>query len=96
LWFSQTYTSCPVNNILTQGNDPSNPNYTGYQFYEVSGAITSTRIVTGGLGTDVTYKAASKVTLTTGFNARKDNLFKAILGPCQALNATFSKPVMLT
>ena len=96
LWTSPTYTVCPLNNVLTQANDPSNPNYTGYQYYEVSGAITSTRIVTGGFGTDVTYKAGSSVKLTTGFNAKKDNKFKAFLGPCQALDAPLLKPVRLT
>ncbi|MEI7897409.1 MAG: 3-coathanger stack domain-containing protein [bacterium] len=96
LWVSATYTSCPLTNILTQGNDPGNPNYTGYQFYEVSGTIYSSRIITGGLGTDVTYKAGSSITLTTGFNARKDNLFKAVIGSCQAMDNSFSKPVRLS
>lgn len=76
------YSTCPGGYGLTQGNDPSNPNYTGFQFYEASNYVTSSRIVTGGVGTDVTYKADNKVVLTTGFHAKEDNLFRAILGPC--------------
>jgi hypothetical protein len=92
LWDSYLYSTCPSGWSLTVGNDPSNPNYTGYQYYESSNWITSSRTVTGGIGTDVTYKAANSVTLTTGFHALENNLFKAILGPCQAL----SPPLMGT
>lgn len=82
LWRSELYTTCPTWYILTSGNNPSNPNYTGYQFYESSDSITSSRVITGGIGTDVTYKANNYIRLTTGFHAREDNLFKARLGPC--------------
>jgi photosystem II stability/assembly factor-like uncharacterized protein len=85
LWSSDLYYSCPSAYSLTTGNDPSNPNYTGVQYYEASNTVTSSRVITGGIGTDVTYKAGNSVTLTTGFHARAGNLFKAVLGPCQAL-----------
>lgn len=84
LWSSDLYTSCPSGYSLTQANDPGNPNYTGVQNYEASGTVTSSRIITGGVGTDVTYKAGNYVKLTEGFNAKQNNLFKAWLGPCQA------------
>lgn len=83
LWSSDLYTSCPTAYYLTQGNDPGNPNYTGVQNYEASISVTSSRIITGGVGTDVTYKAGNYVQLTEGFHARENNLFKAVLGPCQ-------------
>ena len=82
LWRSALYSTCLTNYGLTTGNDPSNPNYTGFQYYEASNSITSSRTITGGVGTDVTYKADNKVVLTSGFHAKKDNLFKAVLGPC--------------
>jgi hypothetical protein len=82
LWRSELYTSCPSWYYLTAGNDPSNPNSTGYMFYESSDSITSSRVITGGVGTDVTYKANNYIRLTTGFHAREDNLFRAKLGPC--------------
>ncbi len=82
LWRSELYTSCPGWYYLVPGNDPSNPNYTGFQFYESSDSIMSSRTITGGLGTDVTYKANNYIRLATGFHAREDNLFQAKLGPC--------------
>jgi hypothetical protein len=77
------YTSCPGAYLLTQSNDPGNPNSTGVQNYEASLSVTSSRIITGGVGTDVTYKAGNFVKLTEGFHAKENNLFKAWLGPCQ-------------
>ncbi len=86
LWSSALYSNCVPDYSLIPGNDPSNPNYTGFQLYEASNSVTSSRVITGGVGTDVTYKAGNFVTLTTGFNARAGNLFKATLGPCEALS----------
>ncbi len=85
LWSSALYTPCPTGYFLTQGNDPSNPNFTGFQVYEASATVESSRIITGGFGTDVTYKAGNSVTLQTGFHAQAGNLFKAELGPCSGL-----------
>lgn len=82
LWRSLLYDGCPYGWALTTSNDPSNPNYTGFQFYEASNQISSSRVVTGGLGTDVTYKSGNYIKLTTGFHARENNLFKATLGNC--------------
>jgi hypothetical protein len=82
LWRSDLYTSCISALSLTPGNDPSNPNYTGYQYYEASNSITSSRTITGGLGTDVNYRSNNLIRLTTGFHARTNNLFQAKLGPC--------------
>jgi len=85
LWSSSLYSACPADYLLTTSNNPGNPNYTGFQFYEASNSITSSREITGGIGTDVTYKAGNFVKLTTGFNAKENNFFMAILGPCQAI-----------
>jgi hypothetical protein len=82
LWRSNLYSTCAFGWVLSAANDPSNPNYTGYQFYEASSYVQSSRTVTGGLGTDVQYKAADYVKLTTGFHAKANSLFQAILGPC--------------
>jgi hypothetical protein len=92
LWRSELYTTCPNYYYLVQSNDPSNPNSTGYQFYESSDSIMSSRTITGGIGTDVTYKANNYIRLTTGFNAKKDNLFTAKLGPCGL--GVLNKPVI--
>ena len=81
-WRSELYSDCPPNYNLSQGNDPSNPNYTGFQHYEASTGVSSTRIITGGIGSDVTYQGGSYVLLSPGFHARAQNKFVARLGPC--------------
>jgi len=81
-WRSELYSVCPVWYTLYQVNDPGNPNYTGFQHYEASDSLHSNRIITGGIGTDVTYKAGTLIRLQTGFHARAGNKFKAHLGPC--------------
>jgi hypothetical protein len=88
LWSSPLFTDCPQAFNLTQANDPSNPNYTGAQHYEAADKVMSTRIITGGVGTDVTYKAGNSVVLYPGFHAKKDNKFKAMLGTCNAKGQT--------
>jgi len=82
LWRSDLYSSCPADYTLTAGNDPGNPNYTGFQYYEAGNSLNSSRTITGGLGTDVTYQANSYIVLTSGFHAKENNLFQAKLGPC--------------
>ncbi len=84
LWSSPLFADCPQAFNLTQANDPSNPNYTGVQHYEATDKVMSSRIITGGVGTDVTYKAGNSVVLYPGFHAKEDNKFKAILGTCNA------------
>jgi hypothetical protein len=81
LWASSLF-SCDINLGLSPANDPSSPNFTGQQQYHASGTITSTRIITGGLGTDVSYNAAGSVTLLDGFHAKANNLFEATLDGC--------------
>ena len=82
VWRSNVWSVCPTENLLTQANDPSPPNYTGIQRYNVSNLLVSTRIVTGGVGTDVIYRAGGSVTLEPGFEARYNNLFEAKIGGC--------------
>jgi photosystem II stability/assembly factor-like uncharacterized protein len=91
LWRSELYSECPRGLDLTQANDPGNPNYTGFQHYEVSSILTSTRIITGGIGTDVTYQAGSYIVLYPGFHARSGNKFHASLGPCSGTG--YASPV---
>jgi hypothetical protein len=80
MWRSGLFTNCSANLVLTTMNDPSSANYTGYHYYTASGTITSTRIITGGVGTDVTYRAGGQVNLNEGFEVREDNLFNAEIG----------------
>ncbi len=82
IWRSTLYSSCPASYSLTNANDPGNQNFTGIQRYHASNTINSSRIITGGIGTDVIYSAGYEIILTTGFHARKNNLFRAKLGSC--------------
>jgi hypothetical protein len=81
-WRSSLYSDCPSWYTLYQSNDPSNPNYTGFQHYEASDTVWSSRIITGGIGTDVYYQAGTLVRLKQGFHAKEGNRFKAAIGPC--------------
>ena len=82
LWKSEMYTGCPSSYTLTPFNDPGNENFTGIQRYHAGSSITSSRIITGGIGTDVIYAAGSEITLTSGFHAKRNNLFVAKLEGC--------------
>jgi photosystem II stability/assembly factor-like uncharacterized protein len=73
MWRSEHYTSCPVASALTPANDPSSSISTGTQHYSASLSITSTRIITGGPGSDVTYQAGNFVRLDPGFHAKTNN-----------------------
>ncbi len=81
-WLTSLYGSCVPVLALNTANDPSNNNSTGFQYYTVSDSITSTRTIVGGAGTNVTYRAANSVTLKTGFHAKENNSFTAMIGPC--------------
>jgi photosystem II stability/assembly factor-like uncharacterized protein len=81
-WFTALYGACIPSLSLTPGDDPTVGNVTGYQYYTAQTDIQSTRIVEGGIGTDVTYRAGSNVVLKDGFHAKGGNDFKAIIGGC--------------
>lgn len=91
-WRSDLYSSCPSWYTLTQGNDPGNPNYTGFQHYEASDSVHSNRIITGGIGTNVTYQAGTLIRLQNGFHAKANNKFKAVLGPCNGTSPPPAQP----
>lgn len=82
VWKSPLYSTCPFAFVLTPENDPSNPYATGVQIYRAGSYITSSRIITGGLGTDVKYFAGNEITLTDGFHCKADNAFEVRLEGC--------------
>jgi len=82
LWRSSLYTDCTNAYNLTPGNDPSNPDYTGVQHYEASTSIASTRIITGGYGTNVHYQAGTYIDLTPGFIVTSGSVFRSVIGQC--------------
>ncbi len=82
LWRSPLYFTCPGSVFLTTYNDPSSPNSTGTQVYNAAFLIQSTRVITGGIGTDVSYTAGEEVVLSPGFHAKNYSTFKAKIGGC--------------
>ena len=81
-WYTNLYGSCVGDLDLTPSNDPSNNWTTGYQYYTAAYSISSTRIVSGGEGTNVTYRAGRAVRLAPGFHAQVNNEFRAMIAPC--------------
>ena len=76
LWRSSTYTDCQPNwTLVGQGAS-------GYSYYQASDYINSSRQFTQGVGQEGYFKAANKITLTTGFNTAGGSEFKAWIGPC--------------
>jgi photosystem II stability/assembly factor-like uncharacterized protein len=82
LWSSDLYDECPLQLSLTPANDPSNPNFTGEQVYHAFQSITSSRIITGGLGTDVQYHAGYQTILTDGFWVKTDSQLRITTNGC--------------
>ena len=82
MWRSEHYTTCPIAISLTPSTDPSPPHTTGIQVYSASSSVLSTRVITGGIGTDVTYQAGNYVQLNPGFHAEINNLFLARINGC--------------
>jgi hypothetical protein len=81
VWQTNTYTPCPTNYSLNVSNLPGSGSQ-GYRYYQASDAITSSRSIDGGIGTNVTYQAGNSVTLTSGFEVAQHSTFTAISADC--------------
>lgn len=82
IWSSDVYSICPNQLVLTQQNDPSNSLSTGIQEYHAANNITSSRVIVGGLGTNVSYHAGTDVILTDGFWVKDNSVFTVDLSGC--------------
>ncbi len=82
IWQSPVYSACPPNYTLTVGNDPSNPFSIGTQYYHAWNNIASSRIIKGGLATDVLYTSGNHTDLLPGFEAHSGNLFEIRIEGC--------------
>ena len=58
------------------------PELQGYSYYQASDFINSSRLFNKGFGQEGYFKAANKVTLTTGFNVAGGSKFRAWNAPC--------------
>jgi photosystem II stability/assembly factor-like uncharacterized protein len=81
LWTSDLFVDCPSSWDLTPVNNPGSG---GFQRYTASSYVTSTRVYTAGLGTDVKYNAGSFVDLKDGFrfDATGDGNFVGYIAGC--------------
>ncbi|TAD86034.1 MAG: hypothetical protein EAY75_09710 [Bacteroidetes bacterium] len=75
-WQADFYSICPASGTLNVGGSLS-----GKRFYEYP-EVRSTATMTSGAGTDVAMKGIESVTLQPGFEVRRDNVFRAYIGPC--------------
>lgn len=75
LWKSDMYTLCAPS--LTH-NEWS----VGQEYYEVSGTINSSAIITGGFGSKVTYNAGQEIVFGDGFVITDGSAMNAYIGGC--------------
>jgi photosystem II stability/assembly factor-like uncharacterized protein len=91
IWEADLYTACDAD--LTLIGD-----IFGEKFYQVSNDISASTNITGGGGTDVTFRAGHEIILTDGFTVLESNIFNGVLGSCgnQPLFLIVSKPSGIT
>ena len=77
IWRSQIYENCSPTLTIAQ-------TLQGQKTFQVTTSITSTSLVSGGVGTDVYFQSGNNITLTDGFRAFEGNEFKAIVRPCNS------------
>ncbi len=82
VWRTDAFTTCPAVVILSEANDPSNPYSTGVQVYNASSAIFSSRVISGNVGTNVTYRAGNYAQLLPGLTVTAGNLLQVEIGGC--------------
>ena len=75
IWEADPAQTCSTAQTITS-------NLEGDQFFNTSFSIVSTSDVTGGVGTDVVFKAGNYVQMNVGFHARIGNEFEAKIGGC--------------
>ncbi len=79
IWQSDLRGNICVENYALSGD------IAGYQSLWAN-TITSTATITGGIGTEVYYKAGTRITLGTGFKVVPGSRFKATIGECNSSN----------
>jgi hypothetical protein len=75
IWRSEIFSSCLNSLNITEAQ-------AGQQFYQASGTITSSSLITGGAGTNVNFQSGNNITLTTGFESMPDIEFHGYLRGC--------------
>ena len=78
LWRSPTYSWCNSSWTLTGSST------FGYNYYQASEFINSTRVYNKGVGQESYYKAGAQIKLNPGFQVSSGSKFKAWIGTCGA------------
>jgi hypothetical protein len=79
-WQSSLYSGCP--STLSHTTGPFQPAVNGSEYFEASNSITSTKVIDGGIGTDVVYNAGGSVQLNPGFNCIAGSTVRAFIDGC--------------
>ena len=75
VWQSAMASTCDAAVVVTGGLE-------GIRHYEASTSITSSAFIQGGIGTFVSFKSGSYITLGDGFNVIDDSEFLGFISPC--------------
>ncbi|HLF63114.1 MAG TPA: hypothetical protein VI603_05165 [Saprospiraceae bacterium] len=75
VWQSNLASTCDASVVVTGGLE-------GIRHYEASTSISSTAFIQGGIGTFVSFKSGSYISLTDGFNVVDDSEFLGFIAPC--------------
>lgn len=75
VWQGNLAATCDAAVVVTGGLE-------GIRHYEASNTISSTAFIQGGVGTFVSFKSGSYITLSDGFNVVDDSEFLGFINPC--------------
>lgn len=78
IWRSDPYGDCAASATYSA-------TYSDERVFQASGTINSTSTMVGTLGTNVQMRAGNYVQLNPGFHAQAGSVYKATVGPCNAV-----------
>lgn len=78
IWRSDPYGNCIANGSYAA-------TYNEERVFQASGTINSTSTMLGAVGTNVQMRAGNYVQLNPGFHAQSGSVYKASVGPCNAV-----------
>jgi photosystem II stability/assembly factor-like uncharacterized protein len=78
LWRSSSYTGCPLNLFLSNSGSADG----GTKAYSATSSVTSHRLYSGELTTNIQYSAGEFIELKPGFRSTFRSTFEAVIGDC--------------
>jgi photosystem II stability/assembly factor-like uncharacterized protein len=80
IWQGPLYDACSAN--YTHQDGLFQPPVYGTEYFEVSNQIISTKLIQGGIGTNVIYNAGNNVTMNVGFEVKAGSEMRAYIDGC--------------